>query len=304
MASPFRWLVLLALLATGCTGFWVSFTVDKTALVMQRAVAATNAESDVQLARDATPGNIKMVDGFLAANPDQRELLELVSMAYAQYAFAFLEDDLEVMGMNDTPARRDLVERCTRIYDRAFDVAARLLEQDDKTIRTALKGDVAGLERALAKLKPKSVPGLYWAGFALGSVINLHRDDMDRVGELPKAMALLERAHTLDPKYFHDGSALALGVAYASLGPAVGGKPERAKQMFAEAIAATDGKYLMGKVMYARYYATITLDRALFEETLHQVLATPPTVWPEERLANELAHRRAARYLKQADDLF
>jgi hypothetical protein len=34
------------------------------------------------------------------------------------------------------------------------------------------------------------------------------------------------------------------------------------------------------------------------------VLATPGDVWPEQRLANELAHRRAARYLAAADDLF
>ena len=55
----------------------------------------------------------------------------------------------------------------------------------------------------------------------------------------------------------------------------------------------------MARVMYARYYATITLNRELFEQTLKDVLATPASVWPEERLANELAHRRAARYLKQ-----
>jgi hypothetical protein len=84
----------------------------------------------------------------------------------------------------------------------------------------------------------------------------------------------------------------------------VGGDPDQAHLLFDQVIKATKGRYQMAQVMFARYYATITLDRPLFEKTLKDVLATPASVWPEQRLANELAHRRAARYLAQADDLF
>ena len=44
-------------------------------------------------------------------------------------------------------------------------------------------------------------------------------------------------------------------------------------------------------------------DRALFDKTLREVLDAPADIWPDQRLANELAKRRAARYLKQGDDL-
>ena len=37
---------------------------------------------------------------------------------------------------------------------------------------------------------------------------------------------------------------------------------------------------------------------------LKQVLETPPSVWPEQRLANEVAHRRARRYLSHEKELF
>jgi hypothetical protein len=84
----------------------------------------------------------------------------------------------------------------------------------------------------------------------------------------------------------------------------VGGDPQKAGALFQEVIGQTKGRYLMAQVLYARYYATVTLDRALYEKTLKQVLATPASVWPEQRLANELARRRAARYLALADDLF
>jgi len=35
-----------------------------------------------------------------------------------------------------------------------------------------------------------------------------------------------------------------------------------------------------------------------------KVLETPPSVWPEQRLANEIAHRRARRYLSHEKELF
>ena len=45
-------------------------------------------------------------------------------------------------------------------------------------------------------------------------------------------------------------------------------------------------------------------DRALYEKTLAEVLATPADVYPAQRLANEIARRRAERYAKQSNDLF
>jgi predicted anti-sigma-YlaC factor YlaD len=84
----------------------------------------------------------------------------------------------------------------------------------------------------------------------------------------------------------------------------MGGDPDLAKKMFDEAIALNNGKYLMPKVMLARFYAVVTQDRALFEKTLKEVLATPANVFPEQRLANLLAQKRAKRYLAHADDYF
>ena len=45
-------------------------------------------------------------------------------------------------------------------------------------------------------------------------------------------------------------------------------------------------------------------DRKLFHDELVKVLQTDPAIWPEQRLANEIAHRRARRYLSQEKELF
>jgi hypothetical protein len=54
----------------------------------------------------------------------------------------------------------------------------------------------------------------------------------------------------------------------------------------------------------ARFFAVITQDRALFEKTLKDVIKTPADVWPEQRLPNMLAKKRAERYLAHAEDYF
>ena len=281
----------------------IRFTVNSTAPALKKGSVALDSEPDPQLARDALPSTLKTTDVFLAAHPKQPLLLELVAQGKAQYAFGFLEDDIEQLKDGD-PKRAVLVERATLLYESAFDAAMRRIALEESDFPASFKADMATFEKELKGLDGDSGPGLYWAGLSLVSIINLHRDDVDRVAELPRAVALLERAHQVAPAYFNHGAALALGVVYSSQAKAMGGKPELAKQMFDEVTRATGGKYLMAKVLFARFYAVIQMDRDLFEKTLKEVLATPANVWPEQRLANELARRRAARYLKMAEDLF
>src|SRR5262249_39993445 len=160
------------------------------------------------------------------------------------------------------------VARCTDLYDRAYDIGLRHIALDRKEVRdVARTGRLDALEPALKKVGKDSVPGLNWAGLGLASAINLHRDDIERVAELPKAMAWLERAYELDRTYYNYNAALSMAVIYASQGKSVGGDPDKAKALFEEVIRQTKGRYLMAQVLFARYYATVTLDRALYEKT-------------------------------------
>ena len=57
-------------------------------------------------------------------------------------------------------------------------------------------------------------------------------------------------------------------------------------------------------MLYARRYAVAVQDRALFHKSLVEVLETDPAIWPDQRLANEIAHRKAKRYLKREKEWF
>jgi hypothetical protein len=282
------------------------FTVSTTAPVLKAAADSLPEESDIQFAREAAPASIKTVEGFLQSAPKNRDLLAILAQGYIEYTFGFLEDDYEALpdDAKHSDQRDALAARATVLYDRGQAYAIRLLETDDKHFGEMFRKDVASAEAEAKKLDKKQAPGLLFTGLALASAINLNRNDLARVVELPKAIAVIKRSHELDPKFYNGGAAMTLGIIYCSQGKAIGGDPDLGKKFFEEAINTTGGKYLMPRVMFARFFAVITQDRPLFEKTLKDVIAAPHDIWPAQRLPNELAKRRAARYLAHADDYF
>ena len=60
----------------------------------------------------------------------------------------------------------------------------------------------------------------------------------------------------------------------------------------------------MSKFLLAKCYAIQTQNKELFERTLKEILEASPDLYPEQRLANELAKRRARHLLDRVDDLF
>jgi len=280
------------------------FTAHLTAPLLQNGTRSFDAEGDLEIARAAAPGQLKSADGLLETVPDDRRILELVARGYLLYSFGFVEDDLESTPDGEVEKRRTLVARATALYDRALGFALRLVATHDREFGGAFAHDAAAVAKAARRLKRDAVPGLVFGGMALSSSANLNRADLSRAVELPKAIAMLERAHELDPEFYWGASPMVLGIIYGSEPASLGGDPARSKRYFDEALAITHGKYLLVQVMMARAYAVAIHDRALFERTLRDVLATPADVEPRARLANEMARRRAARYLAREADLF
>jgi len=89
----------------------------------------------------------------------------------------------------------------------------------------------------------------------------------------------------------------------ASRPKALGGDPELAREEFTKALGLAPN-YLMTKVLFAQYYARQVNDVHLFEGLLNEVLKADASDLPEQRLANELAQRRARILLDLKRRLF
>jgi hypothetical protein len=289
-------------------------TVNTTAGVLARAQPSLQQESDYQLAHDALPGTLKTIEGFWVVSPENDDLLKILTEGYCQYGTAFVEDDWEVAKF---AKKLDEIEydnaRATHIFTRCLNYALKQLGDD-------WQNNIFGTPDAVAKLV-KDAGGdrrdaMMWAGIALGSIINHNLTRMELLVYLPTVQAILNRVIELDkanrpakPDY----AALphiAFGMLYSAAGAQLGGKPAEAKAEFETALKATadkdhpDGRFLLARALLGYRVGLMTNDRKLFHDQLKQVLETPPSVWPEQRLANEVAHRRARRYLSHEKELF
>ncbi len=279
-----------------------AFTANQTAPVLKAALPALSQESDLQLAREAAPGNLKTVEGFLLASPDNETFIAILAQGYCEYAFGFLETDvLQARMAKKTDLEDATAKRATGLYLRCMNYGLKML---GGSWEKALYGEQAPFEAKVKGADKDQVPGMFWTALGLASAINLNRDDIDLVAYMPKARLLFERVVALDGNFYDGGAYMALGMLDCAQGKAVGGDPDKGKAEFDKAIAVTGGKYLMTKVLMAAAYGTVTNDREFFHQTLVQVLETSPAVYPDQRLANEIAHIRAQHLLAHEKELF
>jgi hypothetical protein len=263
--------------------------VRSTADVLELGRSASLDEPDYQLAREAYPAQLKLLETLIAADPENPGLRRLAAEGFGGAAFLFLEDS--------EPAR------AKGLYLRGRDHALAALAEKS-AFRGLASKNLDDFNAALRKATIDDAPDLFWAGFGWAGFVNLSKDDAAALADLPKVVALMRRVAELDPGYHFDGADLFLGVYYASRPRLLGGDPAKAKAAFERAHKATKGEYLMTHVLNARWYAVAVQDRELYQQLLKKVLESPSGQLPGARLTDEAAKRKAAALLEKTDDYF
>ncbi|MBC7977245.1 MAG: hypothetical protein H7138_19895 [Myxococcales bacterium] len=290
------------------------FTVRTTAKVLVRAQPSLQQESDYDLARAAIPGALKTIEGFWIVDPENENLIGILTEGYCQYGTAFVEDDWELAkfakNLEDIETHN---ARSTHIFTRCLNYALKQLGSGWQEDLFKTPEDVAKRAKATGS---GGRNGMMWTALALGSIINHNLSRVEMLSYLPTVRIILDRVIELDkarapsrPEY----AALpyiAFGMLYSAASAQFGGRADLAKQSFETALKITankehpDGRMLLARTLMGYRLGIMTNDRKFFHDQLKQVLETPPSVWPEQRLANEVAHRRARRYLSHEKDMF
>jgi hypothetical protein len=300
-------LLVLGFLASGC---FTQLAAGTTVKVIGRAAPAIQRFEDTELAEQAMPASISTLEGLLEIRPDDTELRALLARTYSSYGFGFLEDRMEEALAKDDEANAERYRlRAGMAYRRARELALgslTLWEDDGGGADGHIKKGLASWTEYLKEFDDAEdhTPTLFWAAYSWARYIGLNRDDMNALADLPLVNALADRIFVLDHTFMghapHALRAGLIGTAPAQLG----GRPEDAKKEFEIAIAATGGKNLMYHVVQAQIVAVALQDRALYKRLLTTVIEAPTDLNKDERLLNQIAKRRAARYLSQIDQLF
>jgi len=241
-------------------------------------------EPSYRYGREAGASLLKMLDGVIASSPKNHHLLEMGMRMNAQYAQAFIE------GEDDDYARS--------LYANAKDYGLRALDDE------GLSGSLEEVKAALAEHKEKDIGLIFWTGLAYGGWINLNKDSVAAVADLPIAVAFMERVIELDPGFYHGGAHLFLGQYFGSRSTAIGGDPKRARKEIEKAIALSDGKFLMARIFFVRFVAIPAQNRELFARELDIILDADDDILPGERLGTAVAKHKAEEMLMATGDVF
>lgn len=292
-------LAIALLVAPGCTALRQS-AVSQLGNALAEGGSAFATDDDPELIRSAAPFSLKLIESLLAESPDHRGLRLAAASGFAQYAFAFLEQDADLLADQDFAAATQLRLRARRMYLRARDHGLRGLETAHAGFSRQLRTEP---KAAVRSANAGDVPLLFWTAAAWGAAITLAKDNAELVGDLGRVEALIDRALELDER-FEAGAIHAFLIPYETVRPTADGDPAtRSRRHLERALELCQGGQAGPLVSFAEAVAVPKQDRAEFQSLLRRALAIDPDAHPKWRLANLVMQRRARWLLSRVDEL-
>lgn len=281
-----------------------------TVAVTRRASPGVNYMRDPDTAEEAIPAALQQMEGLMYLLPDDGTLMASASRTYGSFGYGFLEDRMEQAEFDG--ADEEVIEhwrtRSSLAYERGREIAIGWLDRRHPEGGGILAMQAQGLEAFTAHIarfsSEEEATILFWAAYNWARYISLHRDDMNAIADVAFVSAIADRVYAIAPSYFdHAPVALRAGLM-AAAPPALGGRPADAKVELDRAIELTGRRNLLFLVTEARLIAIPLQDRALYQSLLEEVVNFDVNSYPEQRLPNTLAQRRARRYLQEIDNFF
>lgn len=236
----------------------------------------------------ALPAYLVLVDSMVRGDDRNIDMLMSASKLYGAYTSVFVTD----------PERKQVLS------ERAFMYAHRALCLHVGQDACDLQGSsYAAFEASLEKFTVEDVPVLFALGNAWATRLQANTADWNAVAELPRVKALFQRLLQLDERYSNGDVHVYMGVMESLLPPAMGGKPELAKQHFEQALKISDRTNPMALLMYAEKYARLVFDQARHDALLQELLRLQAEQTPS-RLITVIAQAKAKTLLAESADYF
>jgi len=288
MRSFVRASLVIAAVATAPACSLKTYAINMVGDALSTGDSVYETDDDLELIGAALPFGLKLSESLLAQSPDHPGLLLTACRGFTLYSYAYVGYAAEIAADDDLDRARALRVRARRLYLRAFDYCIRGLERSYPGLARALAGDPAA---AVAVIKNKHLPLLYWSAASLGLAISVAKGDAAMLGRLPEVRALLDRALTLDESW-DEGALHEFRIVLAAATPTA---PDVAliRHHYTRALDLSHGQSASVHLAYAEAVSVPLQNGAEFRELLQRTLAVDPDATPSNRLVNLLAHRRA-----------
>jgi len=290
---------MTALLACGCSVKRIA--VNKIGNALASGGSTFEQDEDPELVAEALPFGLKLMESLLAESPRHAGLLLSTASGFTEYAYAFVDERADETRGANLEQSDALRERARKLYLRAHNYGLRGLETRYPGFGAAVDADAAA---ALARVRKRDVPLLYWTAASLGLAISGSKDNPEMIGRLPLVEAFISRVAQLDETW-NSGAVpefrITLEASRSGVAPAEQQKAMRAQ--FERSLELSKGAHASAFVSFAENACVPAQNAAEFKTLLEKALAVD-TRNPENRLANLVAQRRARWLLGRIHELF
>ena len=246
-------------------------------------------ECDPELARLSFPADLKLMEGLVKNDPQNKQLLTALSMGFTGYSMLFVEEE--------DP------ERASRLYLRARSYGFRALGRKG----AFLKESGLNAENIRAKLNTfgeSDFKALFYTTMSWHAWINLNLDKPAALAQMGIAQACLGRVLELNPGYLYGTPYVLMGTILAATPGLAGGDARQAKVYFEKAMEVSKGKFYFVQYYFARYYAVRIQDRRLFQKLAQEAVHGHPSELKDACLINSVMQQKAKKLLNMTEDLF
>jgi hypothetical protein len=276
--------------------------------MLQTGMPAIEQEQDLQLLAQSMPAHIKLLETLLANDPQNIDLMLLLSRLYGGYAFAILETEWEAQRFGQPSvialaiAPSQLEAAVVRNYRKGAAYALQALEARHSRAGERLSR-LKSSEAFIAALRRADAPALFWYGFNLGGYIQHRLDSVEAMAKTHLVEKTMRRVIALDEAYYHGSAHLMLMAYYAFRPVALGGHPEQARVHMEKHFIVTPESKMIRSLYWARYALVQQQDRSEFILRLSQVTDEAKAGHKFDMLSS-VAAVRARIYLKAQDNFF
>ena len=292
--------VLVAAVSGGCS--IKRLAVNKLGNALASSGTTFEGDDDPDFVGDSLPFALKLMESLIAESPRHAGLLLATTSGFTEYSYAFVGQPAERAFSENVEESNALRGRARRLYLRARGYGMRALEVRYPGFGAALEGDPA---TALARVRKRDVPLLYWTAAAHGLAISASKDDPEMIAQLPVVEAFIQRAMKLDEDW-NEGALpeFRINIEAARNGVKAEELQSRIERYYEQALRLSGGKRASLFVSYAENSSIPAQNRAQFQEMLERALHIDPDQRIATRLSNLISQRRARWLLGRTDELF
>ncbi len=244
-------------------------------------------ECDPDIAEQAIPGNLKILEGLLKNDPQNADIKRLLTMGYCGYSLLFLE------GIDDN--------RAAALYFRAASYGFKA---------TGFSGipdnmDSKDLTERLGTLKSKeNANALMWAtgSWCLWINLNLHRPEA--LGQLKNAQLCIDYLAEKYPDLYFGLPNLLKALSHSVKPSMLGGDFETAKIYYDKALLSGKRMFFLSQYYCARYYCVGTQNREMFISLLNEIISSNIDYPDDLCLINSVFRKKAQILLDNIDEYF